>query len=188
LQKEVNFKFQSELNNDMVKKNISKFANRGMELEKIINNSLISWLQNDKILVFKQATAIGIHKKQYFFRKNLGTVDYHGLFKKQYFCFEAKSTEGKALRLNNLTKHQLNYLKITNNHGAISFIIIYFKMFQQLFIVDYLLIKHFLTQNKKTINYPIIEKEGFKLSINNQIIMHLKEGLQYLMEKKPPIK
>jgi recombination protein U len=128
------------------------YANRGIFLEKIINLSLQYWLQENKIIAFKQPTPIGIFKKNFFF-KNKTNVDYHGMYKSRYFCFEAKMTRLLYFPLNNFSKHQLNYLKLIFKNQGISFVIIFFVKKKSYFAVNFEKIYQTINQNKKKLNY-----------------------------------
>ncbi|WP_308150125.1 Holliday junction resolvase RecU [Spiroplasma sp. AdecLV25b] len=109
------------------------YANRGMFLEAIINYT-IEIINNEKrALIFKHNPLTMNNKHGKFMEKS--NVDYHGIYKGKYLCFEAKSTKSLTLPWNNFKIHQLEYLENVFNLGGISFIIIYFWQYDEYFLV-----------------------------------------------------
>ena len=122
-----------------IQKNYTKLtishSNRGMNLENALNISNEYYLQQDKALIYKKPTPIGVvdvsyknHKKiiekAYF--KEQSTLDYNGLYRGKYIEFDAKETQNKtAFPLQNLHEHQYKHMKKVIEHGGISFLIIY---------------------------------------------------------------
>ena len=115
-----------------VKKNIS-FANRGMDLEKLISDANDYYLSVDKAVIYKKPTPVKISKVTY--KKDIpkvdgylnqkSTLDYVGLYKGKYLDFDAKKTINKnSFPLSNIHNHQLVHMKRILNHGGITFLII----------------------------------------------------------------
>ena len=92
-----------------IKKSYTKLSvshsNRGMNLENALNISNEYYLRNDKALIYKKPTPIGVvdvsyqnHKKiiekAYF--KEQSTLDYNGLYRGKYIEFDAKETLNKT--------------------------------------------------------------------------------------------
>ncbi|MDV3166937.1 MAG: Holliday junction resolvase RecU [Vigna little leaf phytoplasma] len=154
-----------------VKRKNHKKKNLGMILEKDINNSNSFYQQEKKALIFKNAVPIQIVKVEYPKRQKAKIVeayyrlnslpDYHGIYKNRYLSFDVKQTENtKYFSLNNISAHQINYLKQIQDFGGISFLIIYFKKLNEYFYlpIDFLISYYVDESNKKNIPYYIFKK------------------------------
>lgn len=138
------------------------YANRGMFLESIINYT-IEIINNEKqALIFKQSPVTMNNKHGKFTKKS--NVDYHGIYKGKYLCFEAKSTKTVTLPWNNFKSHQLTYLEDVFNLGGISFVIIYFWQYDEYFLVFWKQLR-IIKLNKQNLSYQKIIKNGHKLEI-----------------------
>ncbi len=115
-------------------KNIS-YKNRGMFLEKLINDTNTFYLSKDKALIFKKPTPIKVINVCYPSNKaiidkavfeNISTLDYNGIYKGKYIEFDAKECRNiSSFPLSNIKKHQLEHIKNAIKHGGIIFLIIY---------------------------------------------------------------
>lgn len=145
------------------------YANRGMNLEALINESNNYYSEKDIALINKKPTPIGISKAIYTekgrvikggFFKAPSTLDYNGVYKGKYVEFEAKETQNKtAFPLANFHEHQLTYLKRVLRHQGICFVII--KMNEKIFLLKGEDLVSFLnTFERKSIPYSYLEKYG----------------------------
>ena len=85
-----------------------KYDNRGMNLEKDLNDSNNYYAEIGKAYIYKKPTPIQITKVDYpsrshaiikeAFFKEPSTTDYNGIFKGKYIDFEAKETNNKTSR------------------------------------------------------------------------------------------
>lgn len=148
---------------------ITSFKNRGMELEKMLEDTNQYLVKRDIAYVYKKPTPIKILKVE----KNKidgvfdtkSTTDYNGLYKGMYIDFEAKTTLGKTFSLSNIKHHQLTHLKNVYNNGGVAFLIVYFKDYKKVFYVPIEL----LLENKLKsldIDYFINYTYEIKISIN----------------------
>ena len=111
----------------------ANYANRGMELEALINQANEYYLERNLAVIYKKPTPIGILEvnykanvitKAYF--QNKSTFDYNGIYRGRYIDFEAKESHSKtSFPLANIHAHQITHLKRILEHGAISFLIVY---------------------------------------------------------------
>lgn len=159
------------------------YANRGMELENIINETNEYLLANDIALIYKKPTPIGIVKVDYENNKQVitkayfatqSTLDYNGLYKGKYIEFDAKNTNSKtSFPLNNVHSHQNKHIQNVLKHGGIVFLIMCIN--QNIYLlngVDYI---YFLDNyERKSIPLSYIEEKGYKLEYNYS------KGLNYL--------
>jgi len=148
------------------------YANRGMNLESLINESNDYYNEKDIALIFKKPTPIGISEAVYTSKgrvikngyfKAPSTLDYNGIYKGKYIEFEAKETKNKtSFPLSNFHEHQISYIRRVLNHGAICFIII--KMNNLCYLLkgeDFVM---FLDNNvRKSIPYSYIQEKGIVL-------------------------
>lgn len=158
--------------------------NRGMDLEDELNNSNEYYLLKDIALIYKKPTPIGISKVAYSskgktieqaFFKEPSTLDYNGLYRGKYIEFEAKVTKNKtSFPLANIHKHQIKHIENVLRHNGIVFLII--KMNEIVYLLkgdDF--IRYINTYDRKSIDYPFIENNGFKIKYGfNPILDYLK--------------
>jgi recombination protein U len=124
--------------------NSSSAANRGMELEKIINESNVFYNENDIALITKRPTPINVIKVDYssnarivdaYFEKQ-STTDYNGIYRGRYIDFEAKSCRNRtSFPLSNIFTHQINHLQKVIKQGGIAFFIIWLVLIDETYLV-----------------------------------------------------
>ncbi len=152
------------------RKNITDYKNRGLILEKLINDANNYYIENDIAYIYKKATPIGIIKSQgtkvagYF--KEASTLDYNGIYKGKYIEFDAKECQIKtSFPLSNIHKHQLTHIKNIINHGGIAFLIIWMNCNYYLLngknIIDFI-----NNEKRKSIPFTYIEKKSYLLKYN----------------------
>lgn len=155
-----------------VKKEYNKqinYANRGMDLENLLNQSNEYYLEINRAVIYKKPTPITISEVKYgnkervitkaYFRTP-STLDYNGIYRGLYIDFDAKETKNKtAFPLANLHEHQLLHIKRVIEHGGISFLIIY--MNSNFYYLDGKDIINFVKENaRKSIPFSYIEERG----------------------------
>lgn len=158
--------------NNIHKNNLSpiSYANRGMMLESLINETNEYYVENDIALIYKKPTPIGISEAVYTSKgrvikngyfKSPSTLDYNGVYKGKYIEFEAKETLNKtSFPLANFHEHQLRYIKKVIQHGGICFIII--KMNSLIYLLKGTdLIEFIESETRKSIPYTYIKEKGF---------------------------
>ncbi len=164
-------------------KNIN-YANRGMDLENIINEANLYYLENDIALIYKKPTPIGVVKVSYENNKQVitkayfateSTLDYNGLYKGKYVEFDAKSTLSKtSFALNNVHPHQIKHIRNVIRHGGIVFLII--SMNNYIYLLngpDF--ISYIDNHTRKSIPYDYIKEYGYILEYNyNKGVNYLK--------------
>ncbi|AIO19167.1 Holliday junction resolvase RecU [Candidatus Izimaplasma bacterium HR1] len=137
--------------------------NRGMTFEAMINESNNYYLVNDLAIIHKKPIPIQIVKVDYPSRsaavikeayyKVPSTTDYNGIYKGYYIDFEAKETNNKtSFPFANIHSHQIEHLNRTSTHGGISFVLIYFKVLDEIYLLE----------SKDLVSYYNRSKEGRK--------------------------
>ena len=156
-----------------IKKEYHKYvnhANRGMDLEDLINKANKYYLDIDKALIYKKPTPIGISKvsdnvitKSYF--KEQSTLDYNGIYKGYYIDFDAKVTNSKtSFPLANIHSHQLEHIKRVINHKGIAFLIIMIN--DEVYLLDGKVLLNFINNNdRKSIPYNYIVDNALKINL-----------------------
>jgi recombination protein U len=158
-------------------------SNRGMSLENIINESNEYYLIHNIAIIHKKPIPVQIVKVNYPNRQSAviteayykipSTTDYNGLYNGYHIDFEAKETQNKtSFPLQNIHKHQIEHLYNIHKQGGISFVIIFFKRTDEIFVLE----------SKKLYEYYLRSKNGRK-SISYK---ELKENGYIVLEKLAP--
>lgn len=159
------------------------YANRGMDLENIINETNEYYLEKDIALIYKKPTPIGVVHVSYENNKQIidkayfaeaSTLDYNGLYKGKYIEFDAKNTESKtSFPISNVHLHQIKHIRNVIKHGGIVFLII--KINDLVYLLNGPDFISFIDENtRKSIPYSFIKEYGYLLEYN-----YIK-GLNYL--------
>lgn len=172
--------------NKIKKENLSKisYANRGMDLEYLVNEANNYYLINDIAVVYKKPTPIQINKVSYahgapevvkgkFNQKS--TLDYVGLYKGKYIDFDAKKTLNKKfLPLENIHHHQLEHIKRVIKHDGLAFLII--EICNKIYLLPGEKIIDFTTNiERKSIPLSYIEENGYLINYGyNPVLDYLK--------------
>jgi len=152
-------------------------ANRGMNLEKMINQTNEFYRNNDIAIIHKKPIPIQIVNVDYKQRsaakiveayyKLPSTTDYNGIYQSRYIDFEAKETKNKtSFPIKNIHEHQVHHLEQCAKHGGIAFIIIYFSSLDRLFFLDQKYVSQYYQRSKnarKSITLKEIEKHGYEI-------------------------
>ena len=113
-------------------------SNRGMYIEKLVDNSAFYYFERNILLIEKKQVPFFFSKTS---KNNItgsikkSTTDYYGVYKGFYFDFEVKQTSNNFLLINQIKEHQMNYLKNVSKFGAISFLLIHFFMEDKIFAI-----------------------------------------------------
>lgn len=156
-----------------VKKKYNKqitYANRGMDLENLLNQSNEYYLEVNRALIYKKPTPITISEVKYGNKERIitkayfrtpSTLDYNGIYRGRYIDFDAKETKNKtSFPLNNLHEHQILHIKRVIEHGGISFLIIC--MNNNFYYLDgFDIINYIENHERKSIPYSYIEEKGY---------------------------
>lgn len=160
---------------DIIKKNIN-YANRGMDLENLINESNEYYVERNIAIIYKKPTPITISEVRYSNKERVitkayfrtpSTLDYNGIYKGKYIDFDVKETlSHTSFPLSNIHEHQLLHMKRIIEHGGISFLII--AMNNLFYLLDGNNILEFInTTKRKSIPYSFIQEKG--IIINKKI-------------------
>ena len=152
----------------------STFANRGMSLENDINESNKYYVDYDIALIYKKPTPIRITKTNYKnmritdgFFESPSTLDYNGVYKGYYIEFDAKETRSKtSFPIDNIHKHQIDYIRNVINHYGIVFLIVRFSTLNRDFVISGKDIIDYINNNeRKSIPLSYFENNTYEIGI-----------------------
>ena len=140
-----------------VNKKLVNYGNRGIDFENAINESNNFYLAHDIAVIYKKPTPIRVVEVNYPSRNKAmitkafyvtpSTTDYNGIYKGYYIDFETKETNSKtAMSLKIVQQHQTEHLRNVSRHGAISFLLVYFKKLDEIYLLE---TKHLLVFDKR---------------------------------------
>lgn len=125
---------------------IQAVKTHGMLFENALNTTNEFYRIHNKAIIYKKPTPIQVVKVDYPARskariieayyKTPSTTDYNGIYKGKYIDFEAKETISKSFSFTHIFPHQIEHLLNIKKHGGIAFVIIYYKKFNQVVIID----------------------------------------------------
>ncbi|PGA51081.1 Holliday junction resolvase RecU [Bacillus toyonensis] len=156
------------------------YTNRGMALELLLNNTNRMYKAANIGVFNKRPTPIKVLKTDK--RGNItksnwqekSTVDYDGVYKGRAVYFEAKSTEKTtSFPLEYIHRHQIDYLKDTQEVGAICFFIIEFRTDHVIYFVPVSLVVEYYESmiydgGRKSIPREEFEKRAYIVPQTNR--------------------
>lgn len=167
---------------------------RGSILEDLINNSNDKYLENNLALIQKIPTPIKpitIDKETrhitmaYFDQKS--TVDYIGVVQGVPVCFDAKECNTNTFPLQNIHQHQIEFMLNFEKQGGISFIILYFSLYDEKYYIPFSDIMKFWNRSKdggrKSFTYNEVDKE-YKIRSARGIMIHYLEMIKKDLDKR----
>lgn len=157
------------------------YANRGMAFELLLNNTNRMYKAENIGIFNKRPTPVKVLKTDK--RGNItksnwqekSTVDYDGVYKGRAVYFEAKSTEkNTSFPLEYIHRHQIDYLKDTQEMGAICFFLIEFRMEQVIYFVPVSLVAEYYESmlydgGRKSIPRKEFEKRAYIVPQTNRV-------------------
>jgi recombination protein U len=160
---------------DSFQKQKVSYSNRGMNFEAMINETNAYYLQNNIAMIHKKPIPIQIVKVDYPSRagavikeayyKIPSTTDYNGVYKGYHLDFEAKETKNKtSFPFSNIHSHQIEHLINIHDHGGISFLLIYFKSLDEIYLLESTHLKKYYERAKKgrkSITYDEVQTHGY---------------------------
>ncbi len=173
-------------------KKANNLANRGMALEEMINRSNEYYKNNNIAYINKRPTPIKVIKTDGKYNITEGvfmapsTLDYVGLYQGKYLDFDAKETASKTnFSFNNVAKHQFEAIDSVIKNKGIAFLLIYFKSFEEIYLLDgsYLLKNYH--EGKKSLLYEEIKKYGKEVKKGYVIMLdYIKAVKEVYFEQK----
>lgn len=160
-----------------IKKEVSQkivtYKNRGMSLEKDLNDTNKYYIEKGLAYIYKKPTPIKVVKaitnemgnrviKEAYYDEP-STTDYNGIYKGKYIDYEAKETKNKTcFPLSNIHKHQIKHLRNIQKEGGICFLIIRFTTLNKTYFLKASdLLDYIDTEKNKSIPLDYINKNGY---------------------------
>jgi len=151
----------------------NKLKSHGMLFENALNISNEYYLKKGIANIHKKPTPIQVVKVDYpkreaskiveAYYKVPSTTDYNGIYKGKYIDFEAKETISKSFSFTHIYKHQVEHLLSIKKLGGIAFVIIYFRTYNDIFIIDIDVFNNLYTNGpKKSISHDDCLKIAIK--------------------------
>jgi recombination protein U len=152
-------------------------SNRGMKFEQLLNETNEYYRLHNIAIIHKKPIPIQIVKVDYPSRsaavikeayyKVPSTTDYNGIYKGYYIDFEAKETKNKtSFPLSNIHPHQIEHLNHVMDHGGISFIILYLRIADQVFLLptkELLVFTKRAIKGRKSISFEELRKVAYEI-------------------------
>ena len=156
----------------------TSFADRGMKLEKDINQTNEYYRSTDRAVTHKKPTPVTIVKVDYPERsaakiteayfKLPSTTDYNGIYRGKYIDFEAKEcASNTSFPLKSIHAHQIEHLSSVIRHGAIAFLIIRFTTLNITYLADAQeAISYINTCGRRSIPYEWFTSHAYEIPYN----------------------
>ena len=166
------FPTKNNTNNDLKTNHIQS---HGMLLENALNISNEYYLNKGIANIHKKPTPIQVVKVDYPKReaakiteayfKIPSTTDYNGIYNGMYIDFEAKETQSNLFSFTHIYKHQVEHLVSVKKLGGIAFVIIYYRMYGEIYIIDIDTFNDlYINGPRKSISYDTANKIGIKVN------------------------
>lgn len=165
---------------------------RGSVLEELINQTIEVYRGKGLALIQKiptPITPINMNKEHtqitlaYFNQKS--TVDYIGLVQGVPVCFDAKECAKSSWQLKNLHPHQVEFMRIFEEQGGISFIILSFTGLSESYYIPFRDIYRFwrrmLNGGKKSFRIDEIDRD-YIIRSHKDMLVHFLEPLERDLE------
>lgn len=152
-------------------------AHRGMDLESDINLSNEYYLEIDKAVIYKKPTPVQIVHVDYPKRaaakideayfKIPSTTDYNGIYRGRYIDFEAKETASRtSFPFSSIHPHQIRHLSEVLRHGAIAFVIVRFKYYDETYLIEAEKMIQAYQGERRSLPYRWFTEEGWLIPIS----------------------
>lgn len=173
-------------------------ANLGMTLEKDINSTNAFYVENSIAIIHKKPTPIQIVKVDFPARnkakiteayyREASTTDYNGVYKGYYIDFDCKETKSKtSFPFKSIHEHQYNHLKAVKKAGGIAFLIIFFVLYNEYYLVPIEMITDIWDNtDSRSITYKAVKDNAYLINFSyNPRLDYLKAVDKYIASIYP---
>lgn len=159
---------------------------RGTALESLIEFTNRRYHELGLARVDKIATPVkvlelqnGIITKGYFEKPS--TVDFVGIIQGVFVAFDAKETEATSLPLNNIHRHQVEFMEDVQRQGGLSFLIVHFKRYDEYFLIPIDVLRdYYYDADTKRIPYKEM-KRGIPVELDGSGMLRYIDALNELV-------
>ncbi len=173
--------------------------NRGMALEKLIDESNAHYLREGHAVIHKKPTPVQIVRVDYPAREKAkiveayykipSTTDYNGVYRGVYIDFDVKETRNKtAFPINNVHAHQIDHLKAVDAQGGVAFLLIRFVHHGTVHLLPYQALKTFVARaetGRKSIAYDELKQEGIAIDVGYRPAVDYLRAVDALLKGRP---
>ena len=156
--------------------------NKGMYLEKIIDETINFYYESDDFFFIKYHTKNAITKTHKFLFVSNNFVDYFGYYLNHFFVIEAKQNNDDLFNFKRLNEKQTFILKKLYLMHVHCYLIFYFNQHDEFYLLDFKYIDEKLLANKKSIKYKEVKQDGILLELRLPGILNIKEVLNKLFK------
>lgn len=156
-------------------------ANKGMYLEEMLNKTCEILNLHDDFLMFKYHTKMVLVKHKFCKYVANNFVDYFGYCHQQCFVIEAKQVNTKNFSLRNLNDHQITILQKLIKMQIPSFVLIYFNLHDQFYLVNAIDAIEAINKNLHQLKYEFIKKKGINVFLRIPGILDLEFILKEIL-------
>ena len=124
----------------------TSYKSQGMLFENGLNITNEFYRINNKAIIYKKPTPIQVVRVDFPARSKAkiieayyrtpSTTDYNGIYKGKYIDYEAKETSRKSFAFKHIFPHQIEHLKKVSEQGGIAFVLIYYKVVDEVYLID----------------------------------------------------
>lgn len=142
---------------------------RGSLLEEQINNTNILYEKHNLAIIQKIPTPITpleIDNKKHLITKayfdSKSTVDYIGVVQGIPICFDAKETSHNRLPMQNIHKHQIEFMENFEKQKGLAFLIVYFSIYNKSYYLPFNILKKYfdnMKEGRKSIPFSAFSEE-----------------------------
>lgn len=167
---------------------------RGSTLEDLINHTNQRYREKKLALIQKIPTPIKpitIDKEHrhitmaYFDQKS--TVDYIGTVQGIPVCFDAKECATDTFPLQNVHRHQIEFMREFEEQGGIAFIILYFTSREEMYYIPFDQLERFWDRmeagGRKSFTYEEVDR-AYVITGKKDMFVHYLEPLQKDLERR----
>ncbi len=160
---------------------------RGSALEELINSTNENYFFTGLAVIHKiptPITPVSLNNENrtidlaYFEQKS--TVDYIGAVQGIPVCFDAKETTRASLPLQNIHKHQIEFMEAFMNQKGIAFLLVYFQRYKEYYFLPFEILNEYWqksqTGGRKSIPYSAFEKK-YLIQNKSKFLVHYLEAI-----------
>jgi len=165
---------------------------RGSTLEEMINMTNENYRAKGLAVIQKVPTPITPVEQDetrritlaYFERKS--TVDYIGAVQGVPVCFDAKETSAKNLPVQNIHRHQIEFMEDFEKQDGLAFLIVHFRLYGEYFFLPFKTLKRFWdaaqSGGRKSIPYNGFDRDFIIQNKEGYLIHYLETVARYLKD------
>lgn len=165
---------------------------RGSTFEEMINMTNDVYRQKELAIIQKVPTPItpvkldnATHTITLAYFDSKSTVDYIGAVQGIPICFDAKETTRKSLPIQNIHKHQIEFMESFEKQKGLAFLLVHFQKFDEMFLLPFVSLKeHWDTAQAggaKSISYDRFDKR-LLVSSKGGCFVHYLEAVNVLLQ------